>query len=612
MKSRISAGIALLGALILSHEDRHNYSAFALRFISLFLAQRFLLFTYNVFIYPFYYSPLRHLPGPKVGAIFYSAKLSFCPQLFSPNNATSLTQAQNGHPFLGLTPAFISAESANDMPLAIMKTDPSAPLLRYLHLANSEWVLVNSVQACREMLQTKCYQFQKPGYFRRIVGEIAGVGLVNAEGEVHRRQRRLLNGPLGITNVKKIVPVFNDKAAELVGRISAHVEESPGVSIEALEVLSKTTLDVIGLASLGVELHSLSTEGSTLNELYTTVFDQSPVGQLISVINMFIPVRKWLPLKANRDFLHAASEIQRVLRESIRERKKEIFGGNEGVKREFTEEGSRDLLTFMLYERSEGSNKWSEDDILGHLRNFVAAGHDTTAVALTWAFLTLCVQPDIQSRLRNEVQEHIPQDRAPTAAELDNLPYLNLFFKEVIRCFSSTTLIPRTPTEDGVTLCGTVIPKGTTCLLNPQTIQFNPSIWGPDAETFDPDRHHPDDPRQKEFPDCRDPYAIATFSNGPRMCIGKAFAGLEFKSVIVAVVRAFELERAWDEEGKRLDEGVKFEGNYNREGNVYAGVKLQNAITIRPRDGIWVRFRPLDPSSSVGDRRDHQHAENLG
>jgi cytochrome P450 len=131
-------------------------------------------------------------------------------------------------------------------------------------------------------------------------------------------------------------------------------------------------LDIIGTTALGVEIGSLSAPRSTFSTLYNTILDQPPMGQLISAINMFLPVRRWLPLKANLDFVHATVEVRRLLRELIRERRESIFGTKETkaeVQRQFTEAGSRDLLTFMIYERSEGENKWSEDDILGHVRN---------------------------------------------------------------------------------------------------------------------------------------------------------------------------------------------------------------------------------------------------
>lgn len=222
----------------------------------------------------------------------------------------------------------------------------------------------------------------------------------------------------------------------------------------------------------------------------------------------------------------------------------------------------------------------------------MSAGHDTTAGALTWAAATLCLQPDIQVRLREEILSNLPSDRPPTHAELDSLSYMSLFLKEVLRCFSPTTLVPRTPIHD-TTICGNVIPAGTTCLMNPQTLQFNPAIWGPDAETFDVERHSPDHWTAKEFPDSRDPYAIAAFSNGPRICIGKAFATLEFKSILSQVLRNFELVRGWDEEGKKLPDGEEFKGKYEKKGDVFGGIKVVNFVTLRPREGVWVHFKPL-------------------
>jgi cytochrome P450 len=151
-------------------------------------------------------------------------------------------------------------------------------------------------------------------------------------------------------------------------------------------MFSKTLLDIIGRASLGVDLGSLSAQGSPFSDLYSQIFEQSPVGQVIFLINIFIPVRSWLPLKANTDFLHATSEIRRRLRDTIKQRRVEIFGSDKEktkTRHEFTEEGSRDLLTFMIYERSEGENKWSDEDILGHVSTVQSSEIPKSASHLT-------------------------------------------------------------------------------------------------------------------------------------------------------------------------------------------------------------------------------------
>lgn len=77
-----------------------------------------------------------------------------------------------------------------------MKQWPDAPLIRFLDFANQEVVMLNSVKATKDVLQTSCYTFVKPAFLRRVLGEITGTGLLFAEGESHKRQRRMLTGML--------------------------------------------------------------------------------------------------------------------------------------------------------------------------------------------------------------------------------------------------------------------------------------------------------------------------------------------------------------------------------------------------------------------------------
>lgn len=75
-----------------------------------------------------------------------------------------------------------------------MKEHPEAPFIRYMSLLNREMLMVNNTRAQKEVLQTKCYSFIKPPYWERVVGEIAGHGILFTEGEEHKKQRKLLVG----------------------------------------------------------------------------------------------------------------------------------------------------------------------------------------------------------------------------------------------------------------------------------------------------------------------------------------------------------------------------------------------------------------------------------
>lgn len=133
--------------------------------------------------------------------------------------------------------------------------------------------------------------------------------------------------------------------------------------IDAIAVsglLAKTTLDIVGVAALGCQLNSLSTS-SALAESYEKIFEfLTPLQILISTVHRYVPIRSWLPLKANTDFVHANEQVRRILRQHIRQRKREFHDGKiQGDK------ASRDLLTLMI---EESKDTWSEDEMLGYVR----------------------------------------------------------------------------------------------------------------------------------------------------------------------------------------------------------------------------------------------------
>lgn len=107
----------------------------------------------------------------------------------------------------------------------------------------------------------------------------------------------------------------------------------------------------------------------------------------------------------------------------------------------------------------------------------------------------------------------------------------------------------------------TYIPAGTNVIISPQVSQSHPHIWGSSATTFEPDRW---DSLPSES---ASPYAFQAFSSGPRVCIGKGLATLEFKSILVDIVRKYEFEAV---------EGM---------------LVLENYLTLRPKGGLRVRFK---------------------
>jgi hypothetical protein len=139
----------------------------ACSYLVLFSLQYASINLYYILIFPFYVSSLRFMPGP-----------------------------ENHHFFIGHTLNQFRANGPYELYLSWSRQWPTAPFIRYISFGNTETLLVNSLRAHQEVLSTKCYSFVKPPFFARIVGEVTGMGLVFAEGEEHKTQRKMLNGKL--------------------------------------------------------------------------------------------------------------------------------------------------------------------------------------------------------------------------------------------------------------------------------------------------------------------------------------------------------------------------------------------------------------------------------
>jgi len=234
--------------------------------------------------------------------------------------------------------------------------------------------------------------------------EMAGEGVIVMEFEKHRKHRKLLSGPFSTSSIKRLESVFASKAEELTQLFDraiaagANNSSSTGV-IDCTQTFSKTTLDVMGITVLGVDLGNLaattfssSSSPTSTNEsnnkktqqqhhhenheysfhdAYEAIFVQDTLGKFLVFGNGFIPLR-WLPLKPNRDFLFATSWLDNYLTSLFRKRKEEIAKAIEDGKHEV--KGSRDLLSFLIEEGfSEGGlqDDSTEKELVGDVSIYI-------------------------------------------------------------------------------------------------------------------------------------------------------------------------------------------------------------------------------------------------
>lgn len=459
------------------------------------------LVLYRVLLYPLVLSPVRHLPTVKGGHWLLGQFLEIY------RNPTGMPQIK----------------WVEDMP-------ENDGLIRYMGMFNAERIMPCSPKTLSEVLHQKSYAFVKPDFMRHGIGRILGLrGLLFAEGDEHRQQRKMLLPAFSHSHIKNLVPTFWGTSRELVEKLGGVMAatESQNPVIEMAHWCSLATLDIIGRAGFGYEFRALETEdgsGSELAQAYKTLFTTTGIAITVHVAQAFLPgwFLRSLPLRRNKELKQAAATVQRVSLEIVTAKKLAIADKNNG---------SRDILSTMLrsgdYDGPDGV-----DAMRDQMMTFLAAGHETTATAMMWGLHLLSLRENhhIQSRLRDEIRAAFPHGLPEdvTYEQIESLKYLRDVTTEVLRVFPPVALTARHAAED-TSLGGQFIPKGSHIVIVPMAVNRNKDLWGEDASVFRPERW-------EEGGQAESNYAFMTFLAGPRGCIGNVFAKVEYKCLMAALI----------------------------------------------------------------------------
>jgi cytochrome P450 len=432
-------------------------------------------------------------------------------------------------------------------------------VIHYRWLFNESRILITNPKALAEVLVQRNYEFVKPEGLRKGLGRLLGVGILLAEGDEHKRQRKLLMPAFAFRHVKDLYPIFWSKAKEMTKKISAAIENDPEGSnvIEIREWSSRATLDIIGLAGIGQDFDSVSNPENDLYQTYKSIFGANRGAQIVQVLLGMLP--HWLvvalPLKRNDEIGKAIHTIKTVARDSIADKRAKLLKG---------ESKQIDILSVAME-----SGGFSDEDLVNQLMTFLAAGHETTASAMSWAVYELCKHPDVQQKLREEIRAELDLHGEIDSTKIDRLPYLNAVLNETMRVFPPVPLTLRETAND-TSIQGHFVPKATTVVICPWAINTSEQLWGPDAKQFNPDRWL--GAGRANTGGAESNFAVTTFLHGPRSCIGKQFAMAEFACLIAALVGKFEIE--FEDKDYEL--------------------KIEGGITSKPKGGLRVKLRDVD------------------
>lgn len=361
-----------------------------------------------------------------------------------------------------------------------------------------EYVLVSNF---RNFIKGDALQFN-----RRIFGN----GLLTNEGNSWLKQRHLIQ------------PAFRRDRIDSYGRTMVAYTDRMMAAWHNGEVrdihrdMMRLGLEIVAKALFNVEIAS---ERDTIAEALNTFMELGARGRLL-----LPPILRLLPTSDNRRYRRAARQLDAVVYGLMRQRRSNQHIGD-------------DLLYALLHAQDESGRVMPDKQLRDEVMTLLLAGHETTAVSLSWTWYLLAQYPEVEEKLWSELRE-VLNGRGPEAQDLPKLTYTGRVVKEAMRLYPPAWAVVRKSLQE-CEIGGYRVPAGSTVMMN-QWVMHR------DARYYDqPDRFNPDrwlDERVKKTPK----FAYFPFGGGPRTCIGASFATMEGVLVLATIAQKYQLRTAPD------------------------------------------------------------------
>jgi len=365
--------------------------------------------------------------------------------------------------------------------------------------------------------------------------KVLGNGLVTSEGDFWRRQRRLAQPAFH----RKRIANFADTMVNCIEATLLKLEKKTNQVIDIHEFMMELTMDIVSRTVFGLGENDLDYDRKVISE--AVGIGNQHIDKLIHY--PFFWTDK-IPTRSNKAYWKADADLQKLIYGIIQ-------------KRRASNQNKDDLLGMLLEARDEETGKgMSEQQLYDELLTMFVAGHETTAVALTWLWYILKDEPESLAKLQEEV-DTVLGDRLPTLEDLPNLTYTKMVIQETMRLYPPAWTVGRKPLEDD-TITDVTLPKGSNITIFVYGIHRNPNYWK-NPQQFIPERF------TKEAIAARPKYAYMPFGGGPRLCIGNSFAMMEMQLAVAMIAQRFQFKYASDK-----------------------AVGTDAFVTLRPKSEVWM------------------------
>ncbi len=369
-------------------------------------------------------------------------------------------------------------------------------------------VSVHDPAAIRHVFVDNVANYRKDSLQQRILRRGPGTGLLTAEADAWRLQRRTLAGLFTPRTVATFLPAMVDAAEAVVRRL---MRRPLGRPVDACEDMARVTLDILARTIFSDGLDDPETLRRTMGRYLDSI------GR-VSALDVF-DAPQWIPRPGRMMAAPIAAYFDDFVERIIAVRRERLAGDRASV--------PRDFLTLLIEASDpETGAGLSELDVRANIVTFIGAGHETTANTLSWVLFLLSQDEAVRARVEAELDDVLGDQRL-SAAHLPRLVFTRAVIDEALRLYPPAPYMSREAIADDV-VGGISVPAGSIVVTAPWVLHRHHLLWT-DPDLFRPERF---------LPDARGPvdrFAYLPFGVGPRVCIGASFA-LQEATVVVAVL----------------------------------------------------------------------------
>lgn len=421
------------------------------------------------------------------------------PQLKTPPGPTGL-------PLLG-----IAAEARKDPLDFFSRMAAEYDGVSMLSIGMEKVYLLNDPGALEHIFVTNWRGYRKSNFYNK-VRPLFGNGIATSEGEAWRRQRQLMNPAFHRESLQRIGTIMRRSIAAEVTEWRARPD---GQTTDASAEITNLSLAIVMESLFGADAAGHTDAIAKAVDTMLEICERR-VWALPDLHGHPVSPLYWRHRRAR-------ATLDRIMYDII-ERRHQM------------DDAGQDLLGMLLNARDPDTGKgMTNEQLRDETTTLLVTGHESTANAIVWVFYVLAQHPDIEAKVRSEI-ERVCGGETPTDDDLKNLGYQRMVISEVMRLYPPAWTVSRTALEDDV-INGYPVPAGSSVMVSPYVIHRNPRYW-PDPDKFDPSRFLP------EEQDKRPKFSYIAFGGGPRSCIGSNFAMMEMQLVITMLMQAFYMELA--------------------------------------------------------------------